>query len=97
MLADAGTRIHPDVLDDAGIEIHVKYGHLERRQIARAQHDPETCPVYIRKEAEIPVYPERIRHTGELDDSRVSRIVMDSRYSGIHDSALAGLVEALKS
>lgn len=48
----------------------------------------ERMPVYVKKGAEIPVYPEIVQSTAEMDMSRVQKIRFDAGYKGFTASLL---------
>jgi len=58
------------------------------RWIKEVTYPLERIPVFAVAGAEIPVYPEQVQHTGEMDLARVTRIRFDSGYSGISSSIL---------
>ena len=49
-------------------------------------------PVFARKEAQIPVYPEAVQCTDEMDLSKVARIPIDESFKGIGRSALLDFI-----
>lgn len=49
-------------------------------------------PVYAVTGSEIPIYPESVRHTGEMDLSKVRRLKFDAGYKGMPESVLGKLI-----
>jgi alpha-D-xyloside xylohydrolase len=56
--------------------------------IKRARYPLERMPIFVVSGAEVPVYPETVQHTGEMDLSKVVRIRFDSSFRGIAASIL---------
>lgn len=50
-------------------------------------------PIYATTGAMIPVYPEVVQHTGEMDCSRVVPLHFDGTYTGLADSVLGTIIE----
>ncbi|MCX7038115.1 MAG: alpha-xylosidase [Spirochaetes bacterium] len=48
----------------------------------------ERIPIFAVAGAEIPVYPQPVQHTGEMDLAKVARIRFDSVYSGVSASII---------
>ncbi len=96
VMSDSGTR---NVWLPAGEWVDLWTGevHAGRQWLYAVTHAPETCPVYLRKGAEIPVYPGAIRHTGEMDPDKAVKLVVNDHYKGIRGSQLGGLFEILNS
>jgi len=49
-------------------------------------------PVWVREGASIPVYPEAVACTDDMDFSKVLQIPMNETFKGIDESVLAGLL-----
>jgi alpha-D-xyloside xylohydrolase len=56
----------------------------------------DEMPVWLRKGASVPVYPEAVSCTDEMDRSKVLRIEADETYKGIGSSVLADLFNGSK-
>jgi len=56
--------------------------------IKRASYPLERIPIYVRRGSELPVYPEAVQHTGEMDPSKVTRVRFDETYRGLAASIL---------
>jgi alpha-D-xyloside xylohydrolase len=52
----------------------------------------DEMPVWVRTGAQIPVYPEAVSCTDEMDLSKVVRIAFDESYRGLDKSCLADLL-----
>lgn len=48
----------------------------------------EIMPVYVRKNANIPMYPEPVHCTDQMDMTKVVKIVFDERYKGISSTVI---------
>ncbi len=47
--------------------------------LLKVSHPLDTCPVYIRKGAVLPVYPHPVSHTGEMLDAEI----MECSFTGV--------------
>ncbi len=50
-------------------------------------------PVFARKEAQIPVYPEPVQCTDQMDLSRVTRIIIDDGFCGVGRTLLGSFID----
>jgi alpha-D-xyloside xylohydrolase len=58
------------------------------RWIKKVRYPLERLPIFVVMGAEVPIYPETVQHTGEMDLSKVVRIRFDSSFRGISTSIL---------
>ena len=62
--------------------------HSEGRWLKNMKYVLSRLPVYVRPDAKIPVYPETVSCTDEMDMSKVTALVFDSSYKGFEASVL---------
>jgi alpha-D-xyloside xylohydrolase len=67
-----------------------------RRWLYDVEHPLQTCPVFVREGAVLPVYPHAVNHTGEMEETAIVRIPADATFRGLGGSVLGDLV-SLKS
>ena len=60
-------------------------GPLLLRRVLSPLH---RIPVFARHGARLPVYPERVQHTGQMDAAKVVQLAFDDSYRGLADSVL---------
>ena len=57
------------------------------------QYPPERFPVFVKKNAVIPLYPEAVSCTAEMDPGRVIDCAMDSSFTGICRGIIGSLLD----
>jgi alpha-D-xyloside xylohydrolase len=91
LLNDGGTRT---VYLPAGEWVDFWTGERIRGPVALAVTQPlSRMPLFVRKGATIPFYPEPVACTDEMDLSRSAELVFDERYRGFRSSALGANIE----
>jgi len=58
------------------------------RWLKNVQSPLERCPIYVRDGSHIPIYPERVDSTNDMDSAKVEELVFDESYTGFAESLL---------
>jgi alpha-D-xyloside xylohydrolase len=56
------------------------------RLLRQCRFDTDKIGIYARTGSEIPIYPELVQHTGEMDLSKVTPLKFDHNYRGAADT-----------
>ena len=59
-------------------------------------YDREEMPVFIKSESTVPIYPERVVCTDDMDIKKVVHLIFDRTYKGIAGSLLGELCDFTK-
>ncbi|MGJ3241732.1 MAG: alpha-xylosidase [Opitutales bacterium] len=63
------------------------------RQLADVRQPLERLPLFVRARACLPVYPEAVQSTAEMDPDKVTDLVFDQSYTGFKDCLLAKWID----
>lgn len=56
-------------------------------------HSLALLPVFVKKDSVIPIYPELVQHTGQMEMQKIQELRFDETYTGFQNSLLGSLIQ----
>ena len=61
--------------------------------LKHVSHSLALLPVFVKKDSVIPIYPELVQHTGQMEMQKIQELRFDETYTGFQNSLLGSLIQ----